>query len=533
MLSSPGRWLLALPRTALIDEQAAALTTKVLKNRISPSITAIHSDQPDKRGKVGRRIEDALRDRSSSEHSVVIITHEGLLGVDPTLLDGWGIAVDEVPEGGVLSDVFKAGNGWRTLADLYRLIPLSENSRWHLVMPRDDVELPTIGEVIHDTAKALVPFHKAALSKTRGVYVDMADWKDAKGTKKKVRWYSCWTPQGLAQHASSVTFTGAGVLNSLMYHAAQQAPSGPIPFEVKDISVETPRTARPKVMIYYYTRHLGATTWWETDEGSRCLVAVSRHLEAIGFDGYWSGNDVIRPYLRHRFPGPECLPKVAGTNSLRHHTRCAYIYSSKAQLCDDAVLETLGLAREDIRRAREDEDIVQFVFRGALRNGDFSGTYEIHLYSEDQADRLKDYLVSNRITDDVRLVGVAEAGIVEVKRPEPNTRSKPVEVDPVTARQREERRKVKAQERMQKYRDQRKAEEIANGTARRPGRPPRGAPSVEVIATDYLEIRCQGTLPPEGSDSTDLYHHELKEAQPSDRPQDQGRRVPPSQPSST
>ena len=119
MLSSPGRWLLALPRTALIDEQAAALTTKVLKNRISPSITAIHSDQPNKRGKVGRRIEGALRDHSSSEHSVVIITHEGLLGVDPTLLEGWGIAVDEVPESGVLSGEFKAGNGWRILADLY------------------------------------------------------------------------------------------------------------------------------------------------------------------------------------------------------------------------------------------------------------------------------------------------------------------------------------------------------------------------------------------------------------------------------
>jgi hypothetical protein len=523
--------LLALPRTALIDEQAAALTTKVLKNRISPSITAIHSDQPDKRGKVGRRIEDALRDHSSSEHSVVIITHEGLLGVDPTLLKGWGIAVDEVPEGGVLSDVFKAGNGWRTLADLYRLIPLSENSRWHLVMPRDDVELPTIGEVIHDTAKALVPFHKAALSKTRAVYVDVADWKAAKGTKMQVKWYSCWTPQGLAEHASSVTFAGAGVLNSLMYHAAQQAPSGPIPFEVIDISPQKPRTSAPTVMIYYYTRHLGSTTWWETDEGSRCLVAISRHLEAIGFDGYWSGNDVIRPYLRHRFPGPECQPKVAGTNSLRHHARCAYIYSSKAQLCDDAVLETLGLAREDIRRAREDEDIVQFVFRGALRNGDFSGNYEIHLYSEDQADRLKDYLVSNRITDDVRLVGVAEAGIVEVKRPEPNTRSKPVEVDPVTARQREERRKVKAQERMQKYRDQRKAEEIANGTARGPGRPPKCAPSVGAIATDYLEIRCQETLPSEGSDSNDFRFHELKVQRPLDHPQDQGRRAPPSEPS--
>jgi hypothetical protein len=141
--------------------------------------------------------------------------------------------------------------------------------------------------------------------------------------------------------------------------------------------------------------------------------------------------------------------------------------------------------------------------------------------------------VSNGITDDVHLIGVEEAGIMEVERPEPKTRSEPVEVDPVTARQRAERRKVKARERMRKYRDQRRAENVASGTARGRGRPPRGAPSVEVIATDYLEIRCQGTLPPEGSDSTEFCHHKLKEPQPSDRPQDQGRRAPPSQPSST
>jgi hypothetical protein len=507
------------------------LASKVPKQRLSVAIEAIHSDQPNKRGKVGRRIEDALRGHSSSEHSIVIITHEGLLGLDPVLLKGWGIAVDENPDGGVLSGEFKAGNSWRTLADLYWLIPVSECGQWYRVVLRGDVDPPTIGEVIHDSAEALVPFHKAALSKRRAVYVDIAAWEDAKGTKKKVRWYSCWTPQSLAEHASSVAFAGAGVLNSLMYHAAQQAPSGPIPFEVIDISAERPRTARPKVTIYYYTRHLGATTWWETGEGSRCLVAISRHLEATHFDGYWSGNDVIRPYFRHRFRGMECQPKVAGTNSLRHHTRCAFFYSNKAQTGDDAVLETLGLVREDIRRAREEEDIVQFGFRGALRNGDFSGTYEIHLYSEDQAERLKDYLVSNKITEDVRLVAVEEAGIMEVKRPEPHTRSKPVEVDPVTAQQRAERQKVKDQERSQRNRDQKRAAKVASGTARGPGRPPKGAPPVEAIATDYLEIRCQETLASEGSDSTDLYHPKLKEPLPSDGPRDQGRRAPPSEPS--
>jgi hypothetical protein len=528
MLATPGPWLLALPRTALIDEQAAALALKVLKQRLSIAIEPIHSDQTGKRGKIGRRVEDALRSHSSSEHSIVIITHEGLLALDPALLKGWGIAIDEVPEGGVLSGEFKAGNGWRTLADLYWLIPVSGDGRRHLVVPRDDVELPTMGEVINDD-QALVSFHKAALSKTRAVYVDIADWEDAKGTKKKVRWYSCWTPQGLAEHASSVTFAGAGVLNSLMYHAAQQAPSGPIPFEEIDISAQRPRTARPTVVIYYYTRHQGSTTWWETNEGSHCAVAISRHLEAIGFDGYWSGNEVIRPYFRHRFGGVECPPKVAGTNALRQHTRCAYFYSNKAQSGDDAVLETLGLVRDDIRRAREDEDLIQFVFRGALRNGDFSGTYEIHLYSEDQAERLRDYFVSNKITDDMRLVGVDGAGIMDVARPEPKTVRQ--EVDPLTVRQREETRKVKARERMRKNRDQRKAEKDANGTARGPGRPPKGAPSDGVISTDYLEIRCQETLPPEGSYSTNLCCHELKEPQPSDGPRDQGRRAPPSEPS--
>jgi hypothetical protein len=323
MLSSPGRWLLALPRTALIDEQAAALTSKVLKKRIWPSIEPVHSDQSDKRGKVSRRIEAALQNGTMCQHSIVIITHEGLLALDPTLLKGWGVAIDEAPEGGVLSGEFKAGNGWRTLAGLYWLVPVSERAGWYRVVPRDDVELPTMGEVIHDSAEALVPFHKAVLSNTRAIFVDVADWKDAKGTKTRIKWYSCWTPAGLAEHASSVTFAGAGLLNSLLFHAAQQAPSGPIPFEVIDISARKPRTAAPTVVVRYYTRHLGATTWWATDEGSRCLVAISRHLEATGFDGYWSGNDIIRPYFRHRFPGAECQPKVAGTNSLRNHTRCA------------------------------------------------------------------------------------------------------------------------------------------------------------------------------------------------------------------
>jgi hypothetical protein len=68
-------------------------------------------------------------------------------------------------------------------------------------------------------------------------------------------------------------------------------------------------------------------------------VSISRYLEKIGFDGYWSGNDSIRAYFRKRFPGQECRPKVAGTNSLRHHTQCAFFYSNKCQSADSAAIE--------------------------------------------------------------------------------------------------------------------------------------------------------------------------------------------------
>jgi hypothetical protein len=229
------------------------------------------------------------------------------------------------------------------------------------------------------------------------------------------------------------------------------------------------------VVIYFYTdQHQGSTTWWETDEGVDCLVAISRYLEKIGFDGYWSGNDSVRAYFRKRFPGQECRPKVAGTNSLRHHTQCAFFYSNKCQSADSAAIEVLALHADIVRRAREDEDILQFVGRGALRERSFSGTYEVHLYSKDQAERLGEYLKSQGITDDVHLIGVDAADIMDVTRPEPKaaTRARS-KADPVRVAAKAERLRVAALQRSQRKRDRDKATRIANGTARGPGRPPK------------------------------------------------------------
>jgi hypothetical protein len=471
MLSTQGRWLLALPRKDLIDEQTAALKSKARRQGLHVAIQGIHSEQ-NKRESVGRRVQDALQEHSSSGHAILIVSHECLLELDLTLLNGWDVAVDESLESSVLSGAFKAGTQWRTLATLYDLVPVAEGSPWYRVAPRRDAELPTNGEIINEPAKALIAFHKAVRSMGRAVYVDIDCWQGARSTRRTVRWYSFWTPEALVEQATSVTFAGAGFLNSLGYHAAQQAPSGPVTFEVEDIGERCPRTGRPRVVIYYYTHHLGSTAWWSTKAGRKCLVAISRHLECIKFSGYWSGNDVVRPYFQERFDGEECQPKVAGTNSLRHHTQCAFFYSNKCQSADSATIEVLALHADIVRRAREDEDIIQFVGRGAIRDRTFSGDYEVHLYSKDQAERLREYLKSSGIADDVTIIPVDAAGIMDVKRPESKmaTRARR-EADPVTVQAKKEKRNEQARVRSQRKRDRDKAARIANGTARGRGRP--------------------------------------------------------------
>ena len=458
----------------------------------------IYYDQPGMKGKVQPRIAQAIEKLGVHPHSVVIMTHCALLDLAPERLTGWHVAVDEVPEGGVVSNRFAAGASWHNLDRLYRLEPVSGG--WWRVLPRGEADLPTPGEVIHDSAEALREFHRRALNPARTVLIDIGNWQDARGTRKRVRWHSCWTPHGLLRHAASVTFAGANVLDSLVCRAAERVGADEIEF--RPVPIASGRTAAPRVLIHYFTRHEGTTLWWDTQEGSRCLFKIGSHLSGIGFDGFWSGNHTVIPYLRHRFPGQEVAPRLSGTNGLREHRRCAYIYSNKPQAADGPLLEALGFDRDDIRRTREDEDVIQFVCRGAIRDGSFGGTYEVFLYSEQQAQRLHAYLVKSGITDDVELVPVVEAGLMDEERPSLPERLRR-EPDTITISERLALRREKARLRAQKNRDRKRAEAERNGTAKKRGRPKvKEAARVRLLPTlaegaDSAEIRV-----PEGSIKT-------------------------------
>ena len=88
--------------------------------------------------------------------------------------------------------------------------------------------------------------------------------------------------------------------------------------------------------------------------------------------GYWSGNEVVTDYFHGRLSGERCPPRPRAPTALMHHKSCAFIYSSKALESDKPLIKVFGLSLEEIERAREIEDIIQFVCRGDLRNPDFN-----------------------------------------------------------------------------------------------------------------------------------------------------------------
>ena len=138
---------------------------------------------------------------------------------------------------------------------------------------------------------------------------------------------------------------------------------------------------------------------------------------------------------------------MAGLNEYRDQTSCAYIYSSKPTKDDEPIMELFGLTADEIRVAREDEDVLQFAMRGAIRNADFGGDYDIYLYRKRQAETLVAQLSASGVGQSVVLVPVPGVGIMDVD-PDPlgTLRRAATKAKAVSRKERDKVRKKEARE---------------------------------------------------------------------------------------
>ena len=397
ILSDLGRHLCAYPTIELLEEQARRLREGGF------AVTAVHSQSGGK-GPVAKQLSDL---RASPQRDLAVLTtHETLLTADLSGFHGWRAWIDEVPQG-VASGYVTSRHLIDLLAEHFDIVPQAEG--WPKIAARaTPAAIQALTREITD--KSLSDLLRAS-QRHSGVRVRSRAWAEARASGA-VAWKSVWSPLAMADF-DEVTIAGASFGTSILGRIAAQEPG----LTIKTTVLPALRTAQPIVDIHYFTAaHEGTTSWWETSEGGACLVAASRHLEARGGVGFWSGNDPVKTRLEHRFPGKLIKPKAAGLNSYRDETSCAYIYSSKATPDDHAIIEAFGITSDDILEAREDEDIRQFIGRGAIRNPDFGGVYDVFVYSERQAQALAVWLHDSGIARDFVLTPVVEAGIMDVVR---------------------------------------------------------------------------------------------------------------------
>jgi hypothetical protein len=264
-----------------------------------------------------------------------------------------------------------------------------------------------------------------------------------------------------------VKIASSGYFSSLCHIATERFYAGQIEYEAEN--VRSARTGQPMVRVHYYTRsHRGSTSYWKEGEGELCLEKVGRHLAGVQALGFWSANGLVQERFGLLLQGKRISPRQAGTNSYRHSTSCAVIYSNKSQSADEPILKVFGLTKDEIARAREIEDIQQFVMRGAIRSPEFGGEYDIYLYDLYQAEAVRDFLTKGGFAN-VRLEPVEEAGIMDVERPKAGR--KPVQVDERTKAERTAERRKKDAERKKRARSAERRKKERDGSLRPVGRP--------------------------------------------------------------
>ena len=465
VVATPSKYIITMPRRDFIEESYDKLTNTLLEQGgTSIAIDRIYSSiDGTSQIPVATQIRQAPQRYINDEHVVLFATHEGLMNSDLSQYQDWNLYIDETPNA-VISDAVIAPVTVACLRYLIDLQPIPKTN-WSLATPNGST--PDHKSILQDHCfKHMAEFFKR-LRSPRGVYVNITVWDAFIASGKTLQWHSLWDLNEL-QMFKSVTVAGAGFFDSLLYKSMMKTENDGRQFN--RIEIGEPRTRLPNATIRYFTRgHRGSTHFWKDSAGKECLAAIARYFSKYETGNYyWSANSMVRHLLSNSMSGLEVRPKQEGSNKLTGYDTAVMIYSSKPQKGDRPLRDIHGLSKEDIERAREIEDLIQFVMRGSIRNPQFLGEYTIYVYDQHQADMLAEYLVKNRIAA-AKTEPVDEAGIMDIVRPQAGRKSK--QSNSTSAAISAEKRREQDALRKKRKRQSARQTKIASGTYVPRGRP--------------------------------------------------------------
>ena len=411
------------------------------------------------------KISKAITDKAAefpheTDHCCLIITQAAFQQLVFYLFRGWLLKLDELLSNGNLSGELFSPVMWPGLASLFDIEPLTEvdvrlgidPSLCRLTM-KPGVEAKDVFRDVRLTKEDQNLFNRVASSVP--VYIDAKKFEDI--GRRSCKYCSPWTLD-LAEGFASIEIAACDIEHSLMHLLS------PWPYEM--VLIHSPVSfARIRIIYFDASAATCSSEYWKTDQGKANLELVGQEIARRGGVDFWTCNETAELMLKPLMPKTsairssmgEMLNDVDGTwitqqqdgiNRYRGCTSCAIIISSKAQE-HESIFEKLNPAanRQAISRSREDSLIFQFVSRGAIRMDGFAGDYTIFVFDRQQAEVLRDKLVSYAFAD-VEIEHVEIDGFTDRVRPARGR--KPSYLTP------EERENVKREAAAQRQREHRK-----------------------------------------------------------------------------
>lgn len=468
VVEEPRRYLLAVPTKKLLAEHATGedgLRKRILAEALPPSVEVITISTATHARSVRRPVAEAADLYRDRQHVVVICTHAALMTTDLSRYTGWTLLIDEVPSI-VACDTWRTGGSRAHLEANYVLQRESKNGAWSRVAVRADA--PSTQMISRDDLVGdAVAFHRCAKSRS-GVYVNLHAWEEIECGSEWC-WWSIWEVGELASF-DRVLLVGNAFSHSITRRLMAERPGEGYRalFQPLALPWTRRRHAARRVVIRYFTENPGSTTFWTNhSEGQSCIGAVSRWIAdntPAAQHMFACNKETEAAVTQARVMGLRLTPCVAGSNGYDDFEHATILFSAKISPQERKALTMFGIDEEEVRRSREFEAVLQFLFRSAIRRPEFYGTVYWNVYDGEQARFLASFIGEHGLAE-VELLYV-DVGIGNIVRPQ---RYAKVSDDVVQARH--ERRRQSNSERVRAHRERKQAERKAEGTYRGRGRP--------------------------------------------------------------
>lgn len=402
MAATPSLTIYAVDRIKEMEDRADAIRKAARRLGTMPTVRILNSEDG---VSVSREFPAEIAALKNLTHVVLIITHAALRLVDHADAEGWNLIIDEDPKLWVYDNIDTGQVSRPTWESLYNLSAPTHDGYSVISLKAD---APSYQEMVRDTlTRAIAPFHNRVKAsglhddqtlRQGSVIVKLTDWDDL---TERLTWFTIWDLRVLRRYNRVVILA-----NSFFELLTARLIRLRFPeIELRPIAITRSQPWAPRAVHINYVADDHTITvnhLRNTDEGRQIVADWAAWVRSrVRGPHYWCTNkDFAVPTAPDAvIPGERITSKIAGTNRFKDYHECSVLYAAKASPIESRVFADLAgnqITREDVRRDREFEDLIQIVFRSSLRKPESTETVTLNVYDSEQAEFIRDYFEAAR-----------------------------------------------------------------------------------------------------------------------------------------